>query len=139
MDERVTVDEKNVQSKAKIPSAERISIKPIHLRKLDAWVQQVSNKHRGVRLARNDVLAWLIEAQSEVLSPAQETTLARMFYDEERFLRETLEQLKKCKGQGIDFDWYSELMKRKPKKSRKHRKNKGEITERTSEKKITKV
>jgi hypothetical protein len=135
MDERVTVDEKNVQSKAKIPSAERISIKPIHLRKLDAWVQQVSNKHRGVRLARNDVLAWLIEAQSEVLSPAQETTLARMFYDEERFLRETLEQLKKCKGQGIDFDWYSELMKRKPNKSRKHRKKKGEITERTSEKK----
>jgi len=135
MDERVTVDEKNVQSKAKIPGAERISIKPIHLRKLDAWVQQVSNKHLGVRLARNDVLAWLIEAQSEVLSPTQETTLARMFYDEERFLRETLEQLKKCKGQGIDFDWYSELMKRKPKKSRKHRKNKGESTERTSEKK----
>ena len=135
MDERVTVDEKNEQSKAKIPSAERISIKPIHLRKLDSWVQQVSKKHRGVRLARNDVLAWLIEAQSEVLSPTQETTLARMFYDEERFLRETLEQLKKCKGQGIDFDWYSELMKRKPKKSRKHRKNKGEITELTSEKK----
>ena len=135
MDQRVTVDEKNGQSKAKIPSAERISIKTIHLRKLDGWVQQVSSKHRGVRLARNDVLAWLIEAQSEVLSPTQETTLARMFYDEERFLRETLEQLKKCKGQGIDFDWYSELMKRKPKKSRKQRKNKGEITERTSEKK----
>ena len=135
MDERMMVDVKNAKAKTKNPSAERISMKPVHLRKLDGWVQQVSNKHRGVRLARNDVLAWLIEAQSEVLSPAQETTLARMFYDEERFLRETLEQLKKCKGQGIDFDWYSELIKRKPKKSRKHRKNKGEISERTSEKK----
>ena len=135
MDERMMVDVKNAKAKTKNPSAERISMKPVHLRKLDGWVQQVSNKHRGVRLARNDVLAWLIEAQSEVLSPAQETTLARMFYDEERFLRETLEQLKKCKGQGIDFDWYSELMKRKPKKSRKHRKNKGEIAERTPEKK----
>lgn len=135
MDERMTVDGKNTKAKIKSPSAERISMKPVHLRKLDGWVQQVSSKHRGVRIARNDVLAWLIEAQSDVLSSAQEAALARMFYDEERFLRETLEQLKKCKGQGVDFDWYSELMKRKPKKSRKPRKNKRESTERTSEKK----
>jgi len=133
MDEQVAHKSDNAGGKGKRTVADRISIKAEHLRKLDAWVEQVTTKNRGVRLARNDVLAWLIETQNDVLSPPQETTIARMFYDEERFLRETLEQFRKCKGQGVAFDWYAELVKSKPKKSRKPRKNKGQKDERISE------
>lgn len=86
------------KKKAKHP--DRVTLTPEHQEKVDGWIKQVTANHRGVRLTRNNVVDWLIGSYAAELSRSDEKALAERFYDEERFLREAMRELRSRKARG---------------------------------------
>lgn len=120
MVERVEPEARSIKSRPRHP--DRVVLKPDHLAKIQSWIAQVTSNHRGVRITKNDLITWLIDSQPELLPESCESELARRHYDEERFLRETLENFRKCKTQGMEFDWQKELLSTVRKLDKKQRK-----------------
>ena len=120
MDERIEIKSKTPKSRPRHP--DRVALKPEHLTKIQSWIGQVTSKHRGVKLTKNDVITWLIDSQPDLLPESCEFELARRHYDEERFLRETLVNFRKHKTQGVQFDWQKELLSKARKLDKKPRK-----------------
>ena len=120
MDERIEIKSKMPKSRPRHP--DRVALKPEHLTKIQSWIEQVTSKHRGVKLTKNDVITWLIDSQPDLLPESCEFDLARRHYDEERFLRETLANFRKYKTQGVQFDWQKELLYKARKLDKKPRK-----------------
>ena len=79
---------------------DRVTLQPLHLAKIDAWMGQVTSKHRGVHLTRNNVIDWLIGSLPAELSRSDEAALAARFYDEERFLRSVVREMRSRKARG---------------------------------------
>lgn len=110
----------------KLRHPDRVTLKAEHLGKIDGWIAQVTTAHRGVRLTRNNMLVWMVDSLPAELSSADASEIARMHYDEERLLRDTLEELRKCRAEGRSFDWQKILIngtakKNKSAKIRAHR------------------
>lgn len=127
MDERI-------ESKSKIPKRkprhpDRVALKPEHLVKIQTWIAQVTSKHRGVKITKNDLITWLIDSQPDLLPETTEADLALRHYDEERFLRETLREFQKCRAQGLAFDWRDVLARDQPKSNRRPRRKSQENPE----------
>jgi hypothetical protein len=86
--------------KAKPRHPDRVTLLPKHLEKMDGWIHQITTRQRGVRLTRNDIVAWLIDSQPVELSPKDEKALGEMHYDEERFLKEAIREIRARKARG---------------------------------------
>ena len=121
MVERIETENKFQKKMPRHP--DRVVLKPEHLSKVQSWISQVTSKHRGVRITKNDLVTWIIDSQPDLLPEASELDLASRHYDEERFLRETLANFRKCKTQGTQFDWQKELLSSVRKPDKKPRKN----------------
>jgi hypothetical protein len=126
MAERIEANSKIPKSRPRHP--DRVALKPDHLAKIQSWIAQVTSKHRGVRITKNDLITWLIDSQPDLLPETSESDLARQHYDEERFLRETLREFKKCRAQGLAFDWRDVLARDQRKPIRRPRKKSQENT-----------
>jgi hypothetical protein len=88
-----------VKKDLNLPSkGERIFINQDLLNTLDRWIEQVLTNRKGVRLNRKEILHWLITHHAENLSNQEERDLVEYFYDDERYLREALKELKKIKA-----------------------------------------
>jgi hypothetical protein len=92
------LDSKGPKSKLRHP--DRVTLLPAHLSKLDDWIVQVTTKHRGVRLTRNNVTQWMLEQFPQELSKTDETALAERFYDEDFFLRSIVREMRSRKASG---------------------------------------
>ncbi len=125
MVERIDSENRPVKSKPRHP--DRVVLKPDHLSKIQGWIAQVTSKHRGVKITKNDLVTWLIDSQPDLLSDVNESDLARRHYDEERFLRETLANFKKFKTQGVPFDWQKEVLSKAQQFDKKQRKKRLKI------------
>ncbi len=130
MDERIEIKSKMPKSRPRHP--DRVALKPEHLTKIQSWIEQVTSKHRGVKITKNDLITWLIDSQPDLLPESCESELARRHYDEERFLRETLANFKKFKTQGVPFDWQKELLSKAQQFDKKTRKKRLKIEKETS-------
>jgi hypothetical protein len=130
MDERIETESKLHKSRPRHP--DRVVLLPEHLAKIQSWISQVTSKHRGVRITKNDLISWLIDSQPDLLPETTESELARRHYDEERFLRETLANFRKCKTQGVQFDWQKELLGKVQQFDKKPRKKRLKIEKETS-------
>lgn len=98
MDDRLM--ENLVPKKAKFRHPDRVTLTPELLSKLDGWMKQVTGKHRGVRLTRNNMVDWLIGSYPAELPSADVKIIAERFYDEERFLKDAIRELRSKKSRG---------------------------------------
>jgi hypothetical protein len=92
--------ENAVPKMAKLRHPDRVTLTPELLSKLDGWMKQVTDKHRGVRLTRNNMVDWLIGSYPAELPNADVKIIAERFYDEERFLKDAIRELRSKKSRG---------------------------------------
>jgi len=97
--------EKNPQGKSKTRHPDRVTLPPELLSKLDAWMKHITDRHRGVRLTRNNMIEWLISSYPNELPSVDIKTIAERFYDEERFLKDAIRELrlKKARGENVSL------------------------------------
>ena len=113
--------------KTKFRHPDRVTLTPELLSKLDGWMKQVTDKHRGVRLTRNNIVDWLIGSYPAELPNADIKIIAERFYDEERFLKDAIRELrsKKSRGENVSLaDILANVGSQKPSSPRKPRKPK---------------
>ena len=79
---------------------DRITMDGTLLAKVDGWIAQVSARKKGILIKRKDMVLWKLEQGSAELSEAEILALSSQFYDEERFLRELLEEVRSAKARG---------------------------------------
>jgi hypothetical protein len=79
---------------------DRITMDSALLAKVDGWIAQVTARKKGVLIKRKDMVLWKLEQESAELSEAELQALSSQFYDEERFLRELLEEVRSAKARG---------------------------------------
>ena len=98
MDDRLM--ENPTTKKTKFRHPDRVTLTPELLSKLDGWMRQVTDKNRGVRLTRNNIVDWLIGSYPTELPSTDVKTIAERFYDEERFLKDAIRELRSRKSRG---------------------------------------
>lgn len=91
-------DDVNDQKTAK--RYEHIALSEIASEKITNWIEQASNKKKGVRITRKDFVNWLIEKSPDNLGGGDLNSLIERFYDEASFLRQLLREVKNAKKNG---------------------------------------
>ncbi|MEI8025260.1 MAG: hypothetical protein WCI18_02825 [Pseudomonadota bacterium] len=109
--------EKHPQEKSKIRHPDRVTLPPELISKLDAWMKHITDRHRGVRLTRNNMIEWLISSYPNELPSADIKTIAEQFYDEERFLKDAIHELRLKKARGENVSLAEILAKGGPQKT----------------------
>lgn len=94
------VDQTVAKSKKRKIVADRVSLKPASVAKLDQWLTQIQETMRGVQLSRTDILDWLISENEEVLSAAQLKSLGDRHFDELKFALWAVAELKRAREHG---------------------------------------
>lgn len=82
------------------PKLEHVALSVASTEKINAWLEQVSFKKKGVKISRKDFINWLIEKSSENLSGGDLSVLIDRFYDEAKFLRQRLREVRQAKAEG---------------------------------------
>jgi hypothetical protein len=80
--------------------ADRVTLSPELLGKIDAEIEQVTNAKRGVHLSRTDYVVYRLKKTPKKLSPEEIEELITLFYDDERFLKEALKEVRAAKARG---------------------------------------
>ncbi len=114
-----------IKSKKRIPKYDRVTLYEETLKKVDAWIKQVESSKSGVSLFRKDILNWFILNSLEILPIAHIEQIGIQFFDQERFLKQAIKQLREAKKRGENLSLESLLSEKhsvKIKKDRKPRK-----------------
>jgi len=92
--------------KTNVRHPDRVTLTPNLLTKMDGWIKQVTDLHRGVRLTRNNLVDWLIDSYPVELPTADVKAIAERYYDEERFLKDAMRELRarKARGESVNLD-----------------------------------
>lgn len=77
---------------------EAVALTELSSQKIDRWLEQVAAKR--VRLSRKEFMNWFIEKSLENLSNADLNAIVDRYYDEEKFLRQLLREMKQAKKDG---------------------------------------
>ncbi|MFZ3230258.1 MAG: hypothetical protein WA160_08635 [Pseudobdellovibrio sp.] len=98
------MNEENDNSEALVKSRrDNVALHEQSVQKINAWIEQVKTKKKGVKISKKDFINWLIEKTPDALSNADMNAVIDKFYDEEIFLRQLLREVKKAR-----LDGYSE-------------------------------
>lgn len=92
-------DQTDLETK-KRPVFEHVALDNASVEKIKNWIDQVNAKKKGVKISRKDFISWLVEKFSENLSNSDVNSLIDRFYDEERFLRQLLREVKRARENG---------------------------------------
>jgi hypothetical protein len=110
--------------KKRIPKYDRVTLYEDAMKRIDGWIKQVQDSKPGVALFRKDILNWHILNSPEELDAGGISSLAALFFDQERFLKQALKQVRDAKGRGETLSLkalMSDEQSVKPKKPRKSR------------------
>lgn len=77
-----------------------ISLSEISLRKIEGWLDQINSKKR-IKIPRKDFVNWIIEGKPDNLPNSEINAIIEHFYDEEKFLKQLLVDIRKAKSTGI--------------------------------------
>ncbi len=99
--------------------AEHVALSEISIRKINTWLDQVSTKKKGVKITRKDFVNWLIEKSPDNLSGGDLSALTDRFYDEAKFLRHLLREVKQAKSNGKSDTGFELVVKTKKFDSRR--------------------
>ena len=98
-------DRPTVAKAKKAPkNPDSLTLAPEHLAKLDTWCGQVLRSSKGIRMNRGKVLDWLLKTTPSVLTESQVQEMSAQNFDEELFMRQTLEEMKRMKAEGKPVD-----------------------------------
>lgn len=88
--------------KAKISRSkfEHVALSSTSVKKINTWLEQACSKKKGCRISRKDFVNWLIEKSPANLSSSDLSVLTDRFYDEAKFLRHLLREVKQAKAEG---------------------------------------
>lgn len=92
---------------------EHVALSMSSSQKVDAWLEQVSTKRKGVKISRKDFVNWLIEKSPDNLSGGDLSALIERFYDEAAFLRQLLRDVKQAKANGKTESGFELVLKTK--------------------------
>lgn len=113
--------------------ADRIVVAQQSLEILKEWKDQITKEVKGLKVSIADLLNWLIQKQSKVLSPQQVRELSALFFDEVKFAEWVTRELKAAKARGevltlqdLVQSHQNPVPRKYPEKSKRHRK---ELTE----------
>lgn len=119
--------------KKRIPKYDRVTLYEEAMKRVDSWIKQVEDTKVGVSLFRKDILNWHILNAPEKLDAGSIAALAGQFFDQERFLKQALKQVRDAKGRGETLSLQAlmsdEQSVKKPVKPRKPRAPKEVSTE----------
>ncbi len=79
---------------------EHVALSRASVKKINAWLEQASSKKKGVKISRKDFINWLVEKSPDNLTAADLSALIDRFYDEAKFLRHLLREVKQAKADG---------------------------------------
>ena len=97
----------------KKPKLEHVALKPESSQKINAWIEQVSLKKKGVKISRKQFVNWLIEKMPENLSSSDLASLIDHFFDERKLLRLLLRESAKAKAEGREDAGFELVVKTK--------------------------
>lgn len=85
---------------------DRVVLDQNSLKRIDAWIEQVTLTGKGVMLSRKEMVNWIIGSHEELLPPQSLTTLKTLFFSELRFLHEAIKEVRaaKLKGEKVNMD-----------------------------------
>lgn len=95
------------------PKLDHVALKPESSRKINAWIEQVSLKKKGVKISRKQFVNWLIEKMPENLSSSDLASLIDHFFDERKLLRLLLRESAKAKAEGREDAGFELVVKTK--------------------------
>lgn len=95
------------------PKLEHVALSTSSSQKVDAWLEQISTKRKGVKISRKDFVNWLIEKSPDNLSGGDLSALIERFYDEAAFLRQLLRDVKQAKADGKTESGFELIVKTK--------------------------
>jgi len=95
------------------PKLEHVALKPESSQKINAWIEQVSLKKKGVKISRKQFVNWLIEKMPENLSSSDLASLIDHFFDERKLLRLLLRESAKAKAEGREDAGFELVVKTK--------------------------
>lgn len=90
---------------------DRVTLSGEALTRIDGWIEQVT-KNKGVSVSRKDCLNWFILQHSANLSSEEIAQLEIQFFDEIRFLSQSLKEMRAARARGESVD-LSALLKAK--------------------------
>ena len=105
------IETKDDEKKVKNKYPDRFTIDPVNLEKIGSLLEQLKNKVQGCDANRKELLNWMIEKFPTELSAADLQELTTRFYDEEKFLRSALDEIKEAKSRGVRLT-LDEIMQR---------------------------
>jgi transposase-like protein len=88
------------KSKKQVDVRDRVALSESSVAKLDAWVTQVTSKNPGSTVNRKQLVNWMIESHDSDLSSKEEQEVARLFYDDIKFLAELVREAKLTRARG---------------------------------------
>lgn len=117
--------EENKSAKQRNQYPDRFSVDPENLVKIGQLLGQIVSSVRGCRVTRKEMLNWIVEKFPKNLSSQDLQELSARFYDEERFLKQALEELRSARARGETLALNTILQNQptgiKPQKERKKR------------------
>ncbi len=91
----------NKTEKIHKPKLEHVALALTSTLKINKWFEQINAKKK-IKLSRKDLINWLIERLPENLSAGDLNALIDKFYDNEKYLRQLLREVKAAKASGSD-------------------------------------
>lgn len=95
--------EQNIKQK-RYRHLDRVVLDSTALERIDNWIASITSSNKGVALGRKDLVNWLIQSHKANLSPDEIRELGRLYFNEVRFLQQTLKDLKKARAKGESFE-----------------------------------
>lgn len=114
-----------LENKIQKPKIEHVGLFLESSQKINAWLEQVSLKKKGVKISRKQFVNWMIEKMPENLSSSDLSSLIDKFFDERKLLRQLLRESEKAIAEGRDDAGFELVVKTKKPE------NKTEITAET--------
>jgi hypothetical protein len=103
-------NEKPESSRSKL---EHVALSATSVQKINAWLEQMAAKKKGVKVSRKDFINWLIEKSPDNLSGGDLSALIDRFYDEAKFLRHLLREVNQAKAEGRSKTGFELVVKAK--------------------------
>lgn len=101
--------------KIRIRHLERIALSNEALLRVNDWISQLSTLQKGVETSRQKLINWLLLNRDVKLSASEQKSLVEEFYDEEKFIRYALKEIKAAKTKGEKLTLEDIVNRQKPK------------------------
>ena len=93
-------ENKLVKTRKPRGKSDRIIIESKNLEKVDLILNSLTKIQPGLQISRKDFINWLIETRPAELSETETKQLIDLHYDEEKFVRFALEEMRAAKRRG---------------------------------------